>query len=210
MHFSDKELSVDLNLHGTDDQFEGYLLGRMSDLEIPVFEEHLILCSACRERLDSTEHFVLGMREALETEPVPANSVSHGFDWFAWLRRPVFLMAVAVVAVAALVIGVSSGRTKFAPVATLELTAIRGDIPVSAPARELDLTLSDAPLQGGPFRVEFVDAVGQTVWNGQAVSSAAGVQVRVQKPIGPGAYFVRLYAASGQLLHEYGFRIRAA
>jgi hypothetical protein len=202
---------VDHNFHGTDDQFEGYLLGRMSDLEIPVFEEHLILCSVCRERLDSTEHFVLGIREALET--VPANSASRGSDWFAWLRRPAFLTSFAVAAlaaVAALVIGVPSGRTKFAPVATLQLTTLRGDIPVSAPARELDLTLSDAPRQGGPFRVEVVDATGQSLWKGVSGTGPAGVQVKALQRFGPGQYFVRLYAASGQLLHEYGFRIRAA
>jgi hypothetical protein len=207
MHFSDKELSVDLNFHGTDDQFEGYLLGRMSDLDIPVFEEHLMLCSVCRERLDSTEHFVLGMREAL---PVLANSVSPQSDWFAWLRRPAFSMAVALIAIAGVIAVFSMGRTKFAPVAMLELTAIRGEIPVSAPARELDLTLSDAPQQGGPFKVEVVDATGLAVWNGVSGTGPAGVQVKAQQRFGPGQYFVRLYAPSGQLLHEYGFRIRAA
>jgi hypothetical protein len=210
MHFSDKELSVDLNFHGTDDQFEGYILGRMSDLDIPVFEEHLILCSACRERLDSTEHFVLGIRQVLAAEPVLTNSSSPVSDWFAWLRRPGFSMAIALIAIAGVIALYSTGRTKFMPVATLELTAIRGEIPVSAPARELDLTLSDAPQQGGPFKVEVVDATGVALWNGMTGSGPAGVQVKAQQRFGPGQYFVRLYSASGQLLHEYGFRIRAA
>jgi hypothetical protein len=144
----------------------------------------------------------------LKDEPAPANSVSPRSDWFAWLRRPAFSVAFAIIALAGVIGMFSIGHTKFAPVATLELTAIRGDVPISAPARELDLTLSDAPPQGGPFRVEFVDAVGQTVWNQQAASSAAGVEIHVQRKFGPGAYFVRLYGASGQLLREYGFRIR--
>jgi hypothetical protein len=73
-------------------------------------------------------------------------------------------------------------------------------VPISAPARELDLTLSDAPPQGGTFRVEFVDAVGQTVWNQYAASGAVGAEIRIQRKFGPGAYFVHLYGASGQLL----------
>jgi hypothetical protein len=201
---------VELNSHGTDDQLEGYLLGQMSTPDIHVFEEHLILCTACRDRLDAMEHFVVGMQEALAEKPAFAGSASLPNEWFAWLRRPAFALAVAFIALVAAVGIFSIGRTKFVPLAALELTAIRGDIPVTVPARELDLTLSDAPRQGGPFRVEVVDAMGRAVWNGTAGPTAAGVQVKTDQRLGPGQYFVRLYSASGQLLHEYGFRIRAA
>jgi predicted anti-sigma-YlaC factor YlaD len=200
---------VDLNFHGSDEQIESYVLGRMSDLDIPVLEEHLLVCSGCRERLDSMEQFVVGMRELHRAEPAFANPVTPRSDWFAWLRRPAFSMVLAVVALAAIIGVFAGGRTKFAPVATLELTAIRGDVPVAGPARELDLKLSDAPQNGGPFRVEVVDATGHAVWQGVGETSAAGVQVRAQH-LGTGQYFVRLYAASGQLLHEYGFKIRAS
>ena len=70
-------------------------------------------------------------------------------------------MALALVAMVASISIFSSGRTKFAPVATLQLTASRGEMSLTVAARELDLTLSDAPGAGGPFRVEVVNGDGQ-------------------------------------------------
>jgi hypothetical protein len=204
---------VDQNFHGTDDQLESYVLGRMSDLDIPVFEEHLVLCPACRDRLDTVEHFVLGMRETLADEHAFANPVSTRKKWFAWLPQPALSLAVAAVAIVAVIGFFSMRPAKLVPVATLALTANRGDVPVTLPARELDLSLSDAPPQGAPFRVEVVDAMGRAVWNGAAAITAASqvdVQIKPQQRLSPGQYFVRLYTASGELVHEYGFRIRAA
>jgi len=82
-------------------------------------------------------------------------------------------------------------------------------MPFTGPAREFDLTLADGPREAGPFRVEVVDATGLSVWSGLAESSPVGVQVKVMRRLAPGVYFVRLSAASGKLLSEYGFRIRA-
>ncbi len=187
------------NLHVTDDQLELYALDRLPDSDLPDFEVHLMMCANCRERLDEIGTFALGMREA------PAAPKT---DWFAWLRRPVFSMGFGFV-VLVLAIGIfSNGRTTFAPSASLQLTATRGEMPFSVPAREYDLTLADGPRDGGPFRVEVVYVTGIAAWSGFAESSPAGVQVKVMHRLGPGDYFVRLYDASGRMLREYGFRIR--
>jgi hypothetical protein len=47
------------------------------------------------------------------------------------------------------------------------------------------------------------------MWTGLAESGPSGVLVKVTKRLTNGDYFVRLYTASGQLLREYGFRVRA-
>jgi len=190
---------VENDFHGTEDQLEQYALSRLPDSDLPLLEQHLTICAACRERLEGIEDFALGMREALTVEPKPRP------DWFAWLRRPVVSMGLTFAALVVMVGIFSSGGTKFAPRASLQLTAMRGEMPLTFPAREFELTLSDGPREGGPFRVEVVNATGARVWSGLA----AGQQFKLQQRLGPGDYFVRLYAASGEMLREYGFRIRS-
>jgi hypothetical protein len=199
---------VDLNFHWTEEQLEQYALGRLAGADLISLEEHLLLCDACQVRLDEIGAFAIGMREALSLQPEVAPAATSK-DWFAWLRRPVFAMAIAgAAALIAIVAVVSTGRMKVAPTATLQLTAIRGEMPATSPAHEYDLTLADAPGVGGPFRVEVVSGSGESVWKGPADSESKGAEVRIDEALKQGDYFVRLYAASGQMLHEYGFRIR--
>jgi hypothetical protein len=187
---------VENHFHGTDDQLEQYALGRLPDSDLALLEQHLTICAACRERLDGIGDFAFGMREALSTKPEPWP------DWFGWLRRPAVTMGLAALLV---VVGIfSSGGMKFAPSASLQLTAMRGEMPSTVPAREFELTLSDGPREGGPFRVEVVNATGTRVWSGLDV----GQQFKLQQRLGPGDYFVRIYAASGKMLREYGFRVK--
>jgi hypothetical protein len=161
-------------------------------------EQHLTICAACRERLDRIEDFTIGMREALNAKPEPRP------DWFGWLRRPVVSMGLTFAALVVLVGIFSNTGMKFAPSASLQLTAMRGEMPITIPAREFELTLSDGPREGGPFRVEVVDATGVRVWSGLA----AAEHLKVEQRLGPGDYFLRLYSASGVMLREYGFRVR--
>jgi hypothetical protein len=199
---------VDLNFHGTEEQLEQYALGRLAGADLISLEEHLLLCDACQVRLDETGAFAIGMREALNSQPALAPSATPK-DWFAWLRRPVFAMAIAgAAALIAIIAVVSTGRTNVAPTAMLQLTAVRGEMPATGRAREYDLTLTDAPRAGGPFRVEVVNGNGESVWKGSAAADSAGAEVKIDETLKQGDYFVRLYDASGQRLHEYGFRIR--
>jgi hypothetical protein len=207
---------VDLNFHGTDDQLEEYVFGRLSLSDLPALEEHLMICGACRDRLDAIEAVTAGLKEALGTSPALLKPALSWADWFSrfarfaqqCLRQPAFALALGVAALVAAVAVLSNGHTKFAPVATLQLTASRGEMPYAGPARELDLTLSDLPAEGGPLRVEIVKATGHAMWSGAAASSAAGIQVKAERQFGSGDYFVRLYSVSGNMLREYGFRIR--
>ncbi len=52
------------DFHGTEDQLELYALGRLPDSDLPRLEEHLLACTACREKLNGTADFALAMREA--------------------------------------------------------------------------------------------------------------------------------------------------
>jgi anti-sigma factor RsiW len=202
-----EEICVDLSAHGSDDQLEQYALGRLPATEITPLEEHLLACDNCRAKVDAFEHVSIGMREVLVEDAMKPEG---GFAaWLgATLRRPAVSMALAFALLIAVAGVFSQGKTKFAPMATLQLTAIRGEMPATVPTRELDVTLADGPRTGGAFRVDVLDAAGGSVWRGLAESGASGVRVDVKQRLGPGDYFLRLYDASGAVMREYGFRIR--
>jgi hypothetical protein len=190
--------------HQTDDALELYALGRLPEPQVAVVEEHLLICGACQERLDEVEAFALAMRAGIAAEPAPEPRTA----WFGWLRQPVAAWAGGF-AIAVLAVGLyaSLGRSHVAPLASLQLTAMRGEVQSAAPAKETDITLTDAPAEdAGALRVAVVDAAGGTVWSG-----APGLRtVRITKQLAQSSYFVRLYDGSGKLLHEYGFRVTDA
>ena len=193
--------------HVPEDRLEQYALGRLPKSDIPGVEEHLFICEHCRDQLDKVEDFAIGFRNVVKSDPGLARPAA-AIDWFGWLRRPAYSMPVALVALI-LAIGVfSRNRVQFAPAVALQMSAVRGEMPVAIPAREFDLTLADGPREGGPFRVEVVGAAGQTMWNGLAESGPSGVQVKVMQRLAPGDYFVRIYADSGKVMREYGFHVR--
>jgi hypothetical protein len=200
-------VNVESYFHGTDDRLELYARGRLPESDLPVLEEHLMICTTCREKVDEIGDFALGMREALGTAVVPQTR-DFGWGLASLFRLPAFSMALALVA---LLVGIgvfSNGRTKFAPSASLQLMAMRGEMPSTIPAREFDLTLLDGPREGGPFRIEVLNATGASVWGGLAESGPAGIRFKLTQRLVQGDYFVRLYSVSGKILREYGFRIR--
>ena len=201
---------MDAAFHESDDRLELYALGRLSDSEVEQIEEHLFLCDSCRDRMDNVGVFAVAIREELGTQPAPAATKGFNRDFLNlnWMQ-PRFAMA-GVLAALVLATGIFwiGGDVRLAPAASLQLQAVRGEMKSVGVARELDLTLTDAPRSGGPFRLEIVDASGGSVWTGNPELKATGLGVTVANRLSPGVYFARLYSASGQLVHEYGFRVQ--
>ena len=196
-------------LHQTDERLELYALGRLPEPLVAEVEEHLLVCAACQERVDDLEAYALAMRQAIVT--VPAKSLRR-LTWFqrsffqrSWLRIPVLAwsggLALIVFAVALYV----QSAPHLAPLASLQLTAMRGTVPVVGLAREIDITLADAP-PGAALRVEIVDATGNTVWGGTPEPQTH--KIALTRQLAPGNYFVRLFDDGSKLLHEYGFQVR--
>jgi anti-sigma factor RsiW len=197
----------DLKAHSSQEQLELYALGRLPESENTNLEEHLIVCAACRERLDGIGDFALAMRVA-GAQVISPGWPQPGDRLHAWFRRPAVSMALAF-ALLLIVLGIfSTGRTKLAPVASLQLTAMRGAMPETIPARSYNLRLADAPRDGGPFRVEVLNPAGGKMWSGPAASGPSGVAVTVTQHLVQGDYFVRLISPDGTTLREYGFRVR--
>ena len=182
--------------HPSDDHLELYTLRRLSRPENEALEDHLLVCDPCRTRSVEAADFATAMRDALKTEPAQMES-----RWFGWLRINFALAAAFAGLVLAITLYWTTGNTRLAPVATLQLTAMRGsDVATAAPAGELDITLTDA---GDASKAEIVGSGGTAVWSGVRTSP-----IVVRKLLRPGDYLLRAYLPSGQLLHEYAFRIK--
>jgi hypothetical protein len=196
---------VDTSLHASDERLELYALQRLSGWEVEGIEEHLLICQSCVRRLEEIGAFAHAMRAELEARPAPAES--RRLNWFGWLQPRFAITGALALALLALGIYRVGGGARLVPVASLELTSMRGEMPTLGLAREIDLTFMDAPPAGGPFRAEVVDSSGTSVWSGTPQMGDKGPEARVHNRLSPGDYFVRLFSAKGQLLHEYGFHL---
>lgn len=199
-------LQPDLHAHGSDEQLELYVLGRLPESQTALLEEHLMVCDSCRDNLNGISEFVLGMRQAVNQKPEAL--LSHLASFF---RRPAVSMALTFALFVILMAVLSPRRTQIPPNAALQLTATRGTMPLTIPARSLILRFTDPPAQGGPFRVEVFNAAGNGLWTGFVSTGRSGIEVNMTtaQPLAPGDYFVRFYSADGKTLREYGFRVRS-
>lgn len=196
-------LGMTATLHQSDERLELYALGRLPDSDSTLLEEHLLVCELCRESLDQVEAYALAMRSAVAGEPVGAVADS----WFrGFFQFKTLLFAGGFAAAVLLAVLYLHPRPNVAPLASLELTAMRGSMVSIKPARETDILLADAPAQLST-PVQMVDASGGTVWNG--IPDSPSHTIRVVKELAPGSYFVRLFNSNGVLLHEYGFQVQA-
>jgi anti-sigma factor RsiW len=187
--------------HESEDALEQYALGRLPVSEIERIEEHLFVCESCCERLDETAAFARGMRDVLADElPAPVRT-----PLFGWLQpRMAFAGAFAVLLIG-LAIYFAPIHTALPAAASLELTALRGsDNPTVQRAARTDFTFDDS---APGSRIEIVDAKGRTVWTGTADNSSEKAHARLDEPLPAGSYFVRTYAVSGGLEHEYPFHV---
>ncbi len=202
--------------HASEDALERYCLGTVAAAELEAVESHLLVCSACQERLRESEAYVRTMQQA--TAQAAADQLARQDRWRAlggWLYRSV--PAAAIAGAAALVlVGIFGPPSRRAPIAapvsvSLELT--RGDESprAHAPAGRplllaLDLT-GLAPL--AEYQVRIVDANGAAVWDSAAKTDRGRLEVAASIRLARGTYWVRIYRLSEPQtpLREYGLEL---
>jgi hypothetical protein len=187
--------------HPSEDVLELYALGRLEPERLEPVEEHLLICEDCRRAVEQAEEYARIMRAALEAEN--REEAARSQSRFSFRKG----ILAATLAVAAGVAFVTLIPREGAPVAEVELTAVRSVAQASAPAdRPLVIHADSRGLAGAPFRLEIVDAEGRSVFQGAAEGAGDRVSVRTSKKLPAGQYWVRIYASSGQLLREFGLR----
>jgi hypothetical protein len=191
--------------HLDDEEIEKYSMGKAAPEEEAAWEEHLLECGSCRDRVEAAEAFAKAMRSAageLRRKRAAPSSRSSLFR---------LLPAVAAFAAAALIVTFwASWRSRIdAPPAVVTLRAMRGaDINATAPAgRLLDLHLDAAEVARSPaYRVEIVGLRGARIWSGPAAVHGSEAEAQAP-PQESGVYYVRLYSQSGILLREYALNV---
>jgi anti-sigma factor RsiW len=221
------------HVHPTEDLLDEYVFGRLQEPALSTLEDHLFTCSSCQSTLAELDDYIRAMKTAL-AERQPENSAS-GPSRPAWahllggttlfggttlLGGTTMIWALALLLVLA-GSAMLSWRTEPAPESVAAtLTAFRGGDAAAfahAPARRpLDLVIDGTSLPAaGAYRLQIVNASGQDAWSGAAVASDRKLSAHLSKGLGPGVYWVRLYAsqapgdAPGEagLLREFGLRV---
>src|ERR1700736_3194866 len=103
--------------HIEETELEQYSMGMLSEASLEVFEEHLLACNSCQDRLLEMEAYVNAMRSASpKLREAPQSSWADLFRW----PRPAWIAAFALSAVglvaARVWISAPSSRTEMASV----------------------------------------------------------------------------------------------
>ena len=178
-------------------------MGSLPEPEEALIEEHLLLCEECRASLKEIDAYVTAMKDAGRRSRAQESHERKTRHLFS----PLLGAAAALVAILAAGGIWRAQHNPEMPAVLVHLEAFRGSSEAHAPAGQ---PLKLAPnLVGLPsaanLRIEVVDSDGNPVWKGtanaQGTAEAPGLRA--------GSYFVRLFAASGELLREYGLEIAA-
>ncbi len=189
--------------HPSEEAIERYSLGRLEPGEAADFEEHLLVCACCQDRLRDSDQYVRAMQRA-------ASEVAG--EQRRWTPS---IWAAAAAAAGAAVLLLSVGlpervRPAGAP-ATVTLELVRGgevQLGARAPARrrlELSLDLTGIPALR-QYHVRIVDARGRLAYETSADSKG---QTEVTTGLKPGRYWVRV-SESGkpeEPLREFGLEV---
>lgn len=223
-------------VHFTEELLEEYSFGRMREPQLGWLEEHLLICPQCQSALEGIDEYKVCMKAglaSLERERQGAagtlGSPNHpgrrarlpsllrkGLSvHFGWPRMVVTrnLLAAAVLLVLAgtAVAWWMQSSVAMAPLATVRLIALRGgegDAVLAPSGHPLDLVFSRTDLPAElSYRAEVVNSSGRQVWRGSVRIADQNLSVRVDGPLRAGAYWVRLYSSTGELLREFGLDV---
>jgi anti-sigma factor RsiW len=211
-----------------EEAIEEYALGKMSVSGAAAFEEHLLICPRCQDRLAELDAFIQALRTVgprLRAEDRKKKVAGARIrQWIETLRRwgersprvPALAgVLLVVVLIAAVPWGFRRGdsRSPLNP-SVVELEAYRGAAGLVASAR------SDRPLtiriraeslpSSSSFLLEIASLTGEREW-AQTVGARGGwIEATTPAPLAPGPYFVRVYLPGGALAREFSLRVGKA
>jgi hypothetical protein len=193
--------------HASYEALEEYIFQRLKGPQLDEFEEHLLVCHSCQDRLAKTEQYISIMKAALEQvreEPEVASAVPFWRRLFD-VPTPVWVGALAC----ALVLAIVPMRRPDSQ--HVDLTSYRGaEAPVAGKAgAPLELSLDATGLTDPKYRVDLADNRGAVVWSGEGSVTAGRIEAKVPNRLSAGRYWVRLYPTSGSAdsLREFGLKL---
>jgi hypothetical protein len=193
--------------HATDDALERYAMGRLPEPELTRFEEHLLVCESCQDRVALEDSIRQGVRDKGAVLRQPRDIVWWPFPKLAWA-------AGLVAAGLAVFAGFEWQSVRRAPgtpaVILLQTTRGTEDPTPAAPAgRPLTVVLDLTGLQQfSEYKLEIVRAAGRPVFQANQAPQGNKLQATLSRGLEAGAYFVRVYTPTRELLREYALIVR--
>jgi hypothetical protein len=155
-------------------------------------------------------------RPTLPSPPVrsrssPRKAFSLHLAFPGMLVTNLFAAAVLLVLAGASVFWRMQPPVAMAPIATVKLIALRGgegDVVRAPSGRPLELVFNRGDLATDiSYRAEVVNSSGRQMWSGSVRIADQSLSIRVGDPLPSGAYWVRIYSSSEQLLREFGLSV---
>ena len=222
--------------HATEEILEEYSFGRISEPQLGRLEEHLLICTQCQSALEDIDEYKVFIKAGLASFEGKGQDVAGTLDspnhpgplprlpallrkaldvQFAWPRmiaaRNLLAAAVLLVLAGTTLAWWMQSSVAVAPLATVRLVALRGGEgdAVRAPfGHPLDLVFGRTDLPADlSYWAEVVNSSGRQVWSGSVRIAGQSLSIRVDGPLRAGAYWVRLYSSTGELLREFGLDV---
>jgi hypothetical protein len=206
----DNAMGFEVGPHLQETELEQYSMGALAEARLEIFEEHLLACASCQDRLLEMESYINAIRSVS-----PKLREARRPFWRDILRwpRPVWVGALALGALT-LTIGIRvaapPNRIELAAVTLQQSRGIEGLTAAAAPAGKpllLNVDLTELPAAPS-YRLQVVDAAGKTMSETAATARDGRIVQPMSKPLGAGQYYVRLYSPAGALLREFSLRCR--
>ncbi len=203
----DLTLLFDNDHHPANDVLDQYAAGVLVGSDLVEFEEHLLVCEACQDRLAEVDAYREAMRSAaaeLHPQLPRAGNIIPKIAWAFGLAAMALLVFGAI--------GWRAAQRSTLPLAIIPLQTTRGiDAlpPTVAPGRAAALVLDTTGLPSFPkYNLEIVDSAGRQVVQSRAVPQRDKVQFVLSHGLPAAKYFVRIYSPSQELLREYSLAVQ--
>jgi hypothetical protein len=201
-------MQVEIGQHADEERAERYAMGMLPDQEAAAFEEHLLVCHTCLDRLEETDAYVEAMRGAALALRARRNKWRAALAAIFDQRKPVWVIAMGALFALAL----AGVRWRLPPGAgdapvAISLAASRGANSQAPAGKRLlpRLDLTDLP-ELPAYRVQIVDRLGRPVW-GLVAAPQDGHISMVTRRFATGMYYARVYAPPQDLVREYGLHV---
>jgi anti-sigma factor RsiW len=189
---------INLQTHLSEDALELYSLGRLAEPELDGFEQHLLACAACQDRLAETDHYIDAVKKAsvrLDQELAIQKEDVKSSSWLSGWTKPMWAAGVAVAAAAIMMPLFGPALMNSPSPVSVQLYATRSaDAAVVRAGSPLELTIDTAGVDAGPkATVEVVNLQGAQIWQGNLQQANNRFSVSLPDGLSAGSYWVRLY-----------------
>ena len=201
-------MQLQIGPHLDESEVEQYSMDQLPEASLAHFEEHLLACDSCQDRLLEMEAYVNAVRSVspnLRAAPQPRWRELFFRPWPAWAPA----MALGVIALAVVIFRMAGPRQEGLTAVFLQSSrGIEGLALAKAPTGQpvlLNIDLTELPAFPS-YRLEVVTATGKSVWQVAAIPKEGKIAQPLSKGLAAGQYYVRLYGPRGELLREFGLR----